>query len=230
MANYDFSELDGYVFGSPFWAGVNDRLWVDDCKPAQDAFFEDLLATEEGKQYAEFRGPDTDEQLFAYYRFSRFYGNKEISVSSMTKALTDMMLSNSFERQVVVDDRPRDKNGKVLTEAQLAWREFGEWERTHSAEECRQRARKDAAFGVFLREKVEGEWAATQSSGGAVVPTDRLPATQTGKVPQDVLDFVEKYHKLSVAQCRSLSNAASNPDGYKEWNRLFEAARAAGKI
>jgi hypothetical protein len=186
MRKYDLSQLQEYELGSPFWAGTENRMWVDDCKEAQDLFFEDLMATDPGKQYAAFRTSATDEQLFGYYRSSRFYGN-EISVRNMAQALREMLISKSFvlpEVAEVVDNRPRGKDGRYLTEAQVAWGEMLRFSQAASAREVEARKKVDPAYAKFVAHQLRLEMKSTPI-GDAVTPVGQTetfkPASQALK-------------------------------------------------
>src|SRR5437016_5648511 len=88
---------------------------------------------------------------------SRIAGGPQISVDDMARGLSLLIKvkdikPRGFKLNAPIeapepDMRPRDKNGKVLSSSQLAWKSMREWAETHSAEECRRRAKEDAEFG-----------------------------------------------------------------------------------
>jgi hypothetical protein len=95
---------------------------------------------------------------------------------------------------------PKDKNGKPLTDAQLKWRAFGEFEKTHSVAECRARAQRESDFGTFYRKLIEGQWSDVESSGGAVRLNER--STNARKAGAALQEFARLYLKEPIANLR----------------------------
>lgn len=87
------------------------------------------------------------------------------------------------------DTRPRDKNGKLLTAVQIAYAEHVEYANSHSAEECRRRARSDAEFGKFMRKQLSAEM--SQPIGDAVTPAGEpeKKSRETLELRKFVTDF-----------------------------------------
>jgi hypothetical protein len=88
------------------------------------------------------------------------------------------------------DTRPRDHNGKLLTDAQIAWGEMARFAETASADAIRQRKNVDGKFREFvannLRREMQGE------IGDAVVPAGQ-PTAKT-RANQTLVDFACKYN------------------------------------
>jgi len=47
---------------------------------------------------------------------------------------------------------------------------------------------------------------------------------------EELVAFAAEYHKTPTEKLRQLKRADTNPFGYQEWNRKFEACVAAGLI
>src|SRR5207249_316265 len=123
-----------------------------------------------------------------------------ISIDDMVRALSllikvkeirprDFKLNTPIEAPEP-DTRPRDKNGKVLSFSQLAWKSMRAWAETHGAEECRRRARDDEEFGNFMRKNLEREFAASPVPD-AVVP---VLQPQGKKATPALIEFARKYY------------------------------------
>src|SRR6266566_5576434 len=90
----------------------------------------------------------------------RVAGGFQISVNDLAVALsllieTGQIRPKNFKAAVPfaepkIDTRPRDKNGDVLSESQIRWREYRQWSETHTMDQCRARAKSDEGFETFM--------------------------------------------------------------------------------
>jgi hypothetical protein len=121
---------------------------------------------------------------------------------------------------------PTDRNGRPLTPAQIAWSEYRTFSESHSMAECKQRAKTDAGYGSFFRKQYERQ---TGEVGDAV---NNLNQRQQVSAPpaEELVAFDVEYYKTPTEKLRQLKRADSNPLGYQDWNRKFEACIAAGLI
>jgi len=122
---------------------------------------------------------------------------------------------------------PTDRNGNPLSASQLAWKEYREFSEAHSMQECRNRARIDSGFASFMRKNLERE-----AAGGVGDAVENLNQRQQVSAPpaEELVAFAAEYYKTPTEKLRQLKRADSNPFGYQDWNRKFEACIAAGLI
>ena len=114
-----------------------------------------------------------------------------------------------------------------LTEPQIRWSEYREFSERSTSAQCTARAKVDAGYASFMQKNYEREL--NQPIGDAVVNLNqKAPLKKT--VPEELRQFASEYRTLSSEQCRRLMSPGSNPDGYQEWSRKFEASCAAGLI
>ncbi len=127
---------------------------------------------------------------------------------------------------VIEPEVPRDRNGNPLSDSQLRWSEYRTFSESHNMAECKQRAKTDAGYGSFFRKQYERQ---TGEIGDAV---DNLNQRKQANAPaaEELVAFASEYHKTSTEKLRQLKRADSNPFGYQDWNRKFEACIAAGLI
>jgi hypothetical protein len=88
------------------------------------------------------------------------------------------------------DTRPRDRNGKLLSEAQIAWSSMRQFAETASMAEINRRKASDPEFANFVRKNLEREM--SQEIGDAVVPAG-APQSKA-RVNQTLVDFARKYN------------------------------------
>ncbi|SRR5258708_1389670 len=121
---------------------------------------------------------------------------------------------------------PTDRNGRPLTPAQIAWSEYRTFSESNSMEVCRQRAKTDAGYGSFFRKQYE------RQTGEVADAVDNLNQRKQVSAPQAeaLVAWAAEYHRTPVEKLRQLKRADTNPFGFQEWNRMFEACNAAGLI
>jgi hypothetical protein len=166
-------------------------------------------------------------------------GGPNISVSSMTRGLQLLMDSGeispknpatSSELQEPEEDlRPRDRNGKPLTESQIAWKAMAEWTNTHSMQEVNARKRTDPQYAAFVRKAYDSE--VTHEIPDAVVPAGE--PTNSVKQTEALRRFVELYNRTPISALKPI-NGMITLDGdtvpYAEFQRLIVRATNAGLI
>jgi hypothetical protein len=131
--------------------------------------------------------------------------------------------------QIVEPEVPRDRNGNVLSASQLAWKEFREFSETHSMQECRARARTDAAFGSFLRTNLEREAQGTESTQFRIAGQHPGSPDISGST-SELIAFANEFRRTSMDQVRRLKSPTLNPLGWDKYQKDLDAALAAGLI
>ena len=160
----------------------------------------------------------------------------------MTKALQLLIDSGEIQpkdfapsahlEEPVEDLRPRDKNGKLLTESQRQWSEYRQFTETASMEEVNRRKCTDAGFASFVRKNYERE--AAQEIGDAVVPVGQSNAQQTSKqISGALVDFANAYRtepSQNLFPKGGFVTLAGRRIPYSQFIDQVNAATAAGLI
>lgn len=89
------------------------------------------------------------------------------------------------------DLRPRDRNGKLLSEAQIAWSSMRQFAETASMAEINRRKASDPEFANFVRKNLEREMA--QEIGDRVIPAGE--PEKKSKANAELIEFVQKYNR-----------------------------------
>jgi hypothetical protein len=126
------------------------------------------------------------------------------------------------------EERPLDKNGKPLSESQLAWKSMREFAETASMAEINKRRASDRAFADFVRKNLEREF---EGVGDAAVAVGTMAVRQDNtRITQELRQFAEAYRRASMAEVKRLSSAAMNPNGYEQYQKNLDACIAAGLL
>src|SRR6266566_3063738 len=169
----------------------------------------------------------------------RVAGGFQISANDLAVALallieTGQIKPKNFKAAVPfdepkIDTRPRDRNGKVLSSSQLAWKAMREWAEVHTAAECRRRAVDDVEFSNFMRLNLQREMNASPVPD-AVTP---IGQSQGAKRTPELLEFARKYNKEKSENLRPKGGYVVL-DGqqilHKDFVKTVDAAIAAGLI
>jgi hypothetical protein len=123
-------------------------------------------------------------------------------------------------------DVPRDKNGKPLSQSQIAWGEMARWSEQASSQDIRERRRTDPAFASFYRLNIEREARETPSTQFELAGQSQ----NTRQATPELVAFAEEYRKTPVEKVRQLRSPAFNALGYKQYIANIETALAAGLI
>jgi hypothetical protein len=166
-------------------------------------------------------------------------GGPMISIGSLTHALTLLIDSGELRpkksksapqlSEPEEDNRPRGRDGKLLTAAQIAWGEMAGFAETASADAIRQRKNVDGKFREFvatnLRREMQGE------IGDAVVPAGQ-PTTKV-RISKDLVEFARKYNREPISNLRPKGGFVTLEGEQIPWatfNDLLNKATAAGAI
>jgi hypothetical protein len=128
-----------------------------------------------------------------------------------------------------VDNRPRSRDGKVLTPQQIQWSEFRLFAEQASMPEINLRKQSDPEFANFVRKNLQREM--SQEIGDAVTPAGQ--PTAKARVSQELTDFARKYNKEPIANLRPKGGFVTL-DGeqipWSEFQNLMNKATAAGVL
>jgi hypothetical protein len=127
------------------------------------------------------------------------------------------------------DTRPRDRNGKLLTEAQIAWGEMARFAETASMVDISRRKASDPAFANFVRKNLEREMA--QEIGDRVEPAGQSAAK--ARVSNELTEFASAYNREPIANLRPRNGfvlLGGNQIPWATFNDLLSRATAANLV
>lgn len=221
---------------------------VDETEEFEGALKEVLSTTEIGKlykkeYYVEARGDEDAGKLVdaAITVAEDLTGKPLISRSILERALTLLIHSGKIRpknlqtaqqlEEPEVDTRPRDKNGKLLTDAQIKFGEMTRFAETATPDAIRQRRHTDRAFADFVRHNLRLEMQ-SQEVGDAVTPAGQQPTTKT-RASKELIDFAQKFLKEPSANLRPKNGMVSLAGEQLPWptfNDFLSRASAANLI
>ncbi len=221
---------------------------LDESGEFEGALKEVLATTEIGKKYrkeyfTKERGDQDAAMLVdaAIAVAEDLTGKPLISRPILERALTLLIDSGKIQPKSLqtaqqleepeVDSRPRDKNGKLLTDVQIKFGEMTRFAQTATPDAIRQRKHIDREFLAFLQSQLRKEMQ-SQEVGDAAVNLNQT-APKKKNPPVDVVAYAARYRTMSTAVIKKELGRGTNPLGpaaAEEANRLFNSACAAGLI
>jgi hypothetical protein len=113
---------------------------------------------------------------------------------------------------------PRDKNGKPLSQSQIAWGEMARWSREASSQEIRERRRTDPAFASFYRLNIEREARETESTQFQLAGLSAGQATASDKLQR----FAKLYQELPTDRLKPRGGYITLSDEFKLTKSQFD--------
>jgi len=173
----------------------------DETKEVVDAlreiFTTGIGRTYKRSYYTEERG---DEDLEKILRAAQLVtGRSEVSARAMARGLELLIDSGELQPRDLTpaapleepEERPTDKNGRPLTDGQIAWSEMRRFAETASMVEISKRKSTDPAFATFVRKNWERQLA--QPVGDAVVPAGETNLLPRHTPDQHLVEFARKF-------------------------------------
>jgi hypothetical protein len=127
------------------------------------------------------------------------------------------------------DTRPRDAQGRFLTEAQVREREYVEYSNTHSSRDCQERARADAGYNRWRAGQHVAEM--NDDAVETVIPAG-LPTKSVKSYPE-LVEFARRYNEASRESIRPRSgmvHLAGEQIDYRTFLELVDHAANAGLL
>jgi hypothetical protein len=211
-----------------------EPLWVPDNREAQLVFYHLFFESEVGQQLQPYVSAERDAPMMAriLHIHRKWHGeDAEVTLDSFTNVVQSLLTTRDpaiVPPQPVVElepEIPRDKNGKILSPSQLAWKEHGEYAQANSVKDCRARAQTDASFKKFMESSYRLEM--QKKIDGAVIDTRPEPTT---KVTSQLREFAAIYMRTPADQVRGLMSPVINPAGYVEYRKNVNDAAEANLI
>jgi len=113
---------------------------------------------------------------------------------------------------------PRDKNGKPLSQSQIAWGEMARWSNQASSQEIKERRRTDPAFANFYRLNIERETSETPSTQFQLAG---LPAGQVA-ASDKLQRFAKLYQELPTDRLKPRGGYITLSDEFKLTKSQFD--------
>jgi hypothetical protein len=210
------------------------RVFTKDCKENVRLFIKEFKETEVGAQLVNdglAYGANLDVILeAAQAKFDR----EEVTLPEFTLVARQLWMIGELKKKPVapipVDNTPRDKNGKPLTESQLRWSEYRQFSETHNSAERKARTQTDSGYREFVHTNLVREFA-EQPVGDAVVAVGTQAVRQDKtKVTQELREFAQAYRLAPTSEVKKLSSPAMNPIGYELYRKNIDLAIAAGLL
>jgi hypothetical protein len=199
---------------SEIWAEFNEAFQADD----------ELLSAAVGQLL----GKDPTLDQFQNLLRSILKAGGQLTLKDSTGNRSKFSFTRREEEPVVEEpEAPKDKNGRPLSAAQIAWGEMAHWSETASSHQIQERRRTDPAFASFYAKNLEREVGATKVADGVENLNSR---PKLNGVTPALLAFADEYRNTSSEKVRKFRRADTNPFGFQKYNEQYEAAIAAGLI
>jgi hypothetical protein len=210
------------------------RVFTKDCKENVRLFIKEFKETEVGAQLVNdglAYGANLDVILEATQaKFDR----EEVTLPEFTLVARQLWMIGELKKKPVapvpVDNTPRDKNGRPLSESQLRWSEYRQFSETHNSAERKARTQTDSGYREFVHTNLVREFA-EQPVGDAVVAVGTQAVRQDKtRVTQELREFAQAYRLAPTSEVKKLSSPAMNPNGYELYRKNIDLCIAAGLI
>jgi hypothetical protein len=209
---------------------------IDDREEVVGALKEIFRTTDVGKLYlkdfyTKERGDEHAEKILG--AAIQIAGGPNISTRHLTRALELLIDSGELQPRVAVqaaqlaepevDNRPRGRDGKLLTDSQLKWQEYRTWSETASSSERKLRMQSDPGYATYVRKAYQAEM--DQPVGDAVTPAG-APTTKV-RASQDLVSFVQKFHAEPSQNLRPRNGVVLLAGEQVPYPRFLELVNAA---
>jgi hypothetical protein len=231
--SYDREEIDNFVMGSDLWAGMADPILVHG---VNDSVFWDLLREKfKGWKHLDCeQNRSTAITVFIQKNFG------QPIVCSELRDLIFKLCSIQFPGFVdphaappaPVDERPRDRNGRLMSPKAQKWAEFEKWvnDAQTSSRQVDVRRNSDPEFREFYSTMLRREISST-TVGDGVEDLNTTKAPTKKSVPEEVQLWAQDYRTRSIAEIRRVMSPAMVGPKVAALNQsMFDQATAAGLI
>lgn len=198
--------------------------------------------TEIGRQYLkEYYDQETFEEQFDLIRSTTLRvtgGNVSVDEDDIARALYLLITAGHIKprkaaaapyEEAPVDTRPRDKNGKLLTAAQIAWGEMTRWANEHSSDECRKRTQTDEVFKNFMQTRLRQEMNVPIGDAVEAIGTVKSPVAASADIRQFALDYTKESSE-NLRPKGGFVTIAGKQMPYAEFKRKVDEAIASRLI
>jgi hypothetical protein len=218
------------------FAPDGSRAWSDD-KGMQAAFWEDVKSTSAWSRYVQGYGNSDSNNAIILTTLETLYGETdEFSANQFVDSLLCAMDSGAIKKRKPAEpiepaaapaSVPTDRNGRPLSQSQIAFGEMTRWSQTATTAQVDERKRKDPAYLRFVQSSLRKEM--DQGVGDSVMSQNphleqQAPPTKSALNNSEIIEFVKRYTSMSSNECRAARSKAQNPFGFQKFIDQTEEA------
>jgi hypothetical protein len=210
--------------------------YADDTDEVISALKEIFNDTEIGQRYVtgDFVAKDGTDGYAEIVRAGvRVAGGPMLTIGILQHALTLLIDSGELKpkkfkpaaqlAEPEIDNRPRGRDGKILTDAQLKWQEYRTWSETASSSEVNLRKQSDSGYAAYVRKALQAEM--SQEIGDRVIPAGE-PTTKA-RVNQELTEFARKYNQEPSQNLKPRGGVVLLAGEQIQYPRFLELVNAA---
>ena len=232
--SYDRDEIENYVMGSDLWAGMADPI----LKPGvNDSVFWDLL-NQKCPGFAKHLDSPENRNVALVLYCQKVPGSPIIcsEMNTLIRKLIQIAYPGFVDPHAAppasVDERPRDRNGRLMSPKAQKWAEFEKWvnDAQTSSRQVDVRRNSDPEFREFYSTMLRREISST-TVGDGVEDLNTTKAPTKKSVPEEVQLWSQDYRTRSIAEIRRVMSPAMVGPKVAALNQsMFDQATAAGLI
>jgi hypothetical protein len=236
--SYDRDEIENYVMGSDLWAGMADPI----LKPGvNDSVFWDLL-NQKCPGFAKHLDSPENRNVALVLYCQKVPGSPIIcsEMNTLIRKLIQIAYPGFVDPHAAppasVDERPRDRNGRLMSPKAQKWAEFEKWvnDAQTSSRQVDVRRNSDPEFREFYSTMLRREISSTPV-GDAVenLLEPQAPSKKkiTGVDEEELRLWCQQYITLPMTEVRKIMSPAVSGQVVADHNKkLLEAGIAAGLI
>jgi hypothetical protein len=157
-----------------------------------------------------------------------------ITTSMVVSALKILMTKANcpFKRKVVepepapvVDTRPRDKHGKLLTDAQIRWSQYTKFSNEATYEQRKEKIRTDPEYASFVRVNLHREMNSAPVDGALEPPSHEASPAEWEELQDFAQAFLQSPNRKPVNGLITLGSKTYRYPGYLELVNRCAAAK-----
>jgi hypothetical protein len=201
---------------------TRELVWVDDDLAAQEAFWEEVRSTDVARQFLRDYGATSSNNQRIGEIVEKLNPDVEHFTTGMyVDALKVAMNAGELDRKPVEEEPaveapvevPRDRNGRPLSTAQIAWGEMTRWAEAASSRDIAERRRSDPAFAKFYLACLKQEM--NVEIDGDVRPFNphmkQKQPSQAAMHDQKLIEFASRWRSLSAEEIRKSRRFDTSP-------------------
>jgi hypothetical protein len=241
----DRSDWDVYAGPSEFFAATGDRILRREIPEQEEEFWADFLVGQNGKGFEKIDCHENRELLLQKYAAA--YGSNAPVVRSQLNSFwrkfaisygvfeAGFINPNAVEEEV--DDRPRDAQGRILSQKQIQWQQWANWcnDIETPTKAILEKRRLDPAFREFYEYHTAAERTPVGDGVENLNGRQQAPSTATSKrvASDEVQRFAQDYLRLPTAEIKKMLSPGMNPQGpeaARHAKQLFDQAVLFGLL
>jgi hypothetical protein len=241
----DISDWNEYVGPNEFWAAPGDRILHPEIDEQAELFWQEFFEGPNGRGFENIDCEHNRELLLEKY--AALCGSGAPVVRSQLNALwrkfaisygvfeAGFVDPNATEEEV--DDRPRDAQGRIISQKELQWREWADWcnDVETPTKAILEKRRLDPAFREFYEYHTAVERTSVGDGAENLNSRQMPPSTPTSTrvASNEVRQFAVDYMRLPTSEIKKLLSPGLNPGGAaaaRKAQHLFDQAVIFGLL